>query len=169
MPYQGVLYVGIMATPAGPKVIEFNARFGDPECQALMVGLPGDIVPALLVCSTGGLVSAHAQLCEMMGLSQFEPAAVVVMAANGYPGSVEKGSAIAGVDKADAIDGVKVFHAGADMTPDGTLIAAGGRVLGVTATGKDLKSAIEKAYDGVDTIDWPGGFFRKDIGRRALK
>ncbi len=168
MPYQGVLYVGIMVTEAGPKVVEFNARFGDPECQVLMAGLPGDIVPALLVCATGGLAGAHAQLCEMMGLSDFRPSAVVVMAANGYPGTVEKGSVIEGVDAADAIDGVTVFHAGTDVNGDNKLIAAGGRVLGVTATAEDLRTAIAKAYEGVDAIDWPGGFCRRDIGRRVL-
>ena len=168
MPYQGVLYVGIMVTEAGPKVVEFNARFGDPECQVLMAGLPGDIVPALLVCATGGLAGAHAQLCEMMGLSDFRPSAVVVMAANGYPGTVEKGSVIEGVEAADAIDGVTVFHAGTDVNADKKLIAAGGRVLGVTATAEDLRTAITKAYEGVDAIDWPGGFCRRDIGRRVL-
>jgi len=169
MPYQGVLYVGIMVTPDGPKVVEFNARFGDPECQVLMSGLPGDIVPALLVCATGGLVSSHAALCEMMGLSDFEPSAVVVMAANGYPGQVEKGSVIKGVDKANEIDGVTVFQAGTDVNAANELVASGGRVLGVTATGLSLKTAIETAYKGVEAIDWPDGFYRKDIGRRALK
>ena len=168
MPYQGVLYVGIMVTEAGPKVVEFNARFGDPECQVLMAGLPGDIVPALLVCATGGLAGAHAQLCEMMGLSDFRPSAVVVMAANGYPGAVEKGSVIEGVDSANAIEGVTVFHAGTDVNGDNKLIASGGRVLGVTATAADLRTAIAKAYEGVDAIDWPGGFCRRDIGHRVL-
>ena len=169
MPYQGVLYAGIMVTEAGPKVVEFNARFGDPECQVLMAGLPGDIVPALLVCATGGLSLAHADLCEMMGLSAFKPGAVVVMAADGYPGEVEKGSVIKGVEIANALEGVMVFHAGTDINDRGELVAAGGRVLGVTAVGDDLKSAISKAYDGVAAIDWPGGFCRKDIGHRVLK
>ncbi|WP_342974895.1 phosphoribosylamine--glycine ligase [Henriciella sp. AS95] len=169
MPYQGVLYVGIMVTPSGPKVVEFNARFGDPECQVLMAGLPGDIVPALLVCATGGLVSSHAALCDMMGLTEFKPSAVVVMAAKGYPGKAEKGSVIAGVDKADGIDGVTVFHAGTDMNEKGELLASGGRVLGVTATGNDLKQAVDRAYQGVGAIEWPEGFYRKDIAHRALK
>lgn len=168
MPYQGVLYVGIMVTPAGPKVVEFNARFGDPECQVLMAGLPGDIVPALLVCATGGLVGAHAGLCDMMGLADFKPSAVVVMAANGYPGKVEKGTLIQGVEIAGALEGVTVFHAGTDMSDKGELTASGGRVLGVTATGGDLKEAVARAYQGVAAINWPGGFFRKDIGHRAL-
>lgn len=169
MPYQGVLYVGIMVTESGPKVVEFNARFGDPECQALMAGLPGDIVPALLVCSTGGLVGSHASLCEMMGLSDFTPSATVVMAAEGYPDKPVKGTVIKGVDAADAIVGVTVFHAGTDINDKNEMIASGGRVLGVTATGESLKAAIDKAYEGVAAIEWPGGFFRKDIGHRALR
>lgn len=167
MPYQGVLYVGIMVTEAGPKVVEFNARFGDPECQVLMAGLPGDIVPALLVCSTGGLVNSHASLCEMMGLADYRPSAVVVMAAEGYPGSPEKGSVIKGVDKAEAIDGVTVFHAGTDVNDANELVAAGGRVLGITASADDLATAFEKAYEGVEAIDWPQGFYRRDIGYRV--
>lgn len=169
MPYQGVLYVGIMVTKDGPKVVEFNARFGDPECQALMVGLPGDIVPALLVCSTGGLVSSHASLCEMMSLSSFRPSAVVVMAADGYPGTVTKGAIIEGVSKADEVEGVTVFHAGTDVNDKNELIAVGGRVLGITATADDLRTAIGRAYEGVAEINWPTGFFRKDIGHRVLK
>ena len=169
MPYQGVLYVGIMVTESGPKVVEFNARFGDPECQVLMAGLPGDIVPALLVCATGGLATAHADLCEMMGLAEYRTSAVVVMAANGYPGTVEKGSVIKGVDAAGEIDDVTVFHAGTNVNAQSELVANGGRVLGVTATADSLPQAIDKAYQGVAAIDWPGGFFRKDIGHRVLK
>ncbi|WP_084421902.1 phosphoribosylamine--glycine ligase [Henriciella litoralis] len=168
MPYQGVLYVGIMVTESGPKVVEFNARFGDPECQILMTGLPGDIVPALLVCSTGGLVGSHAALCEMMGLSDYEPSAIVVMAAKGYPEAPIKGGVIKGVEAANELDGVTVFHAGTDKTASGELVATGGRVLGVASTALNLKQAIDGAYDGVAKIDFPDGFFRKDIGRRAL-
>ena len=169
MPYQGVLYVGIMVTEDGPKVVEFNARFGDPECQVLMAGLPGDIVPALLICATGGLVHAHREISEMMGLREFVPSATVVLANEGYPGDYAKGSIISGVEAADALEGVTVFHAGTDKDSDGKLIAVGGRVLGVTATGDDLKQALERAYAGVDAIDWPQGFCRRDIGWRALK
>ncbi|MEL8055255.1 MAG: phosphoribosylamine--glycine ligase [Pseudomonadota bacterium] len=168
MPYQGVLYVGIMVTESGPKVVEFNARFGDPECQVLMAGLPGDIVPALLICATGGLVNAHAQVAEMMGLNDFQPSATIVMATEGYPGEYPKGSIIGGVSAANEIEDVTVFQAGTDKDSDQNLIASGGRVLGVTATGSDLKSAISTAYQGVDSIDWPQGFYRKDIGWRAL-
>ncbi|MEL6727292.1 MAG: phosphoribosylamine--glycine ligase [Pseudomonadota bacterium] len=169
MPYQGVLYVGIMVTSAGPKVVEFNARFGDPECQVLMAGLPGDIVPALLTCATGGLVHGHREIAEMMGVNAFQPSACVVMATNGYPESYPKGSIIKGIDAADAIDGVTVFQAGTDKDSDQSLIAVGGRVLGVTAVGEDLKQALGRAYEGVDQIDWSEGFYRKDIGWRALK
>ncbi len=169
MPYQGVLYVGIMVSDSGPKVVEFNARFGDPECQVLMAGLPGDIVPALLTCATGGLVHGHREIAEMMGVNDFQPSACVVMATNGYPESYAKGSIIEGVEAANAIDDVTVFQAGTDKDSDGKLIAVGGRVLGITATGSDLRAAVDRAYAGVDQIQWPDGFNRTDIGWRALK
>ena len=169
MPYQGVLYVGIMVTSAGPKVVEFNARFGDPECQVLMAGLPGDIVPALLTCATGGLVHGHREIAEMMGVNAFQPSACVVMATEGYPEDYPKGSIINGIPSANEIEGVTVFQAGTDKDSDQNLIAVGGRVLGVAAVGADLKQAIDRAYQGVDQIDWPQGFNRKDIGWRALK
>ena len=169
MPYQGVLYVGIMVTSSGPKVVEFNARFGDPECQVLMAGLPGDIVPALLVCATGGLVHGHREIAEMMGVNAFQPSACVVMATQGYPESYPKGSIIKGIADANALEEVTVFQAGTDRDSDGSLIAVGGRVLGVTATGDDLKQAVDRAYAGTEKIDWPQGFYRKDIGWRALK
>ncbi len=169
MPYQGVLYVGIMVTSAGPKVVEFNARFGDPECQVLMAGLSGDIVPALLTCATGGLVHGHREIAEMMGVNAFQPSACVVMATEGYPEDYPKGSIINGIPSANEIEGVTVFQAGTDKDSDQNLIAVGGRVLGVTAVGADLKQAIDRAYQGVDQIDWPQGFNRKDIGWRALK
>lgn len=169
MPYQGVLYVGIMVTFAGPKVVEFNARFGDPECQVLMAGLPGDIVPALLTCATGGLVHGHREIAEMMGVNAFQPSACVVMATEGYPEDYPKGSIINGIPSANEIEGVTVFQAGTDKDSDQNLIAVGGRVLGVAAVGADLKQAIDRAYQGVDQIDWPQGFNRKDIGWRALK
>ncbi len=168
MPYQGVLYVGIMVTEAGPKVVEFNARFGDPECQVLMAGLPGDIVPALLTCATGGLVHGHREIAEMMGMNDFQPSACVVMASEGYPGSYAKGSIIDGIEAANAVDEVTVFQAGTDTDSDGKLISVGGRVLGITATGVDLREAVDRAYAGVDAINWPQGFNRTDIGWRAL-
>ena len=169
MPYQGVLYIGIMVQPSGPKVVEFNARFGDPECQALMASLSGDIVPALLTCATGGLALSHREISEMMGLYDPKPAVTVVMATDGYPGAYGKGSVIGGVDAAEALDGVAVFHAGTDIGAGGELIASGGRVLSVTATGDSIQAARDLAYAGVEAIDWPGGFYRSDIAWRALK
>ncbi|HRX75234.1 MAG TPA: phosphoribosylamine--glycine ligase [Hyphomonas sp.] len=169
MPYQGVLYIGVMVTDEGPKVVEFNARFGDPECQVLMKGLKGDIVPLLLAASTGGLKGNEAAFEELLELDGFKPTATVVMAAKGYPGSVEKGSVIKHVGKANDLPGVKVFHAGTDMNAIGLLTANGGRVLNVTASGASLREAVDRAYAAVDAIDWPGGFCRRDIGWRALQ
>ena len=168
MPYQGVLYVGIMVTPSGPRVVEFNARFGDPECQVLMAGLEGDIVPALLVCATGGLVHSHREISDMLGLRTFKPTATVVMASQGYPESYAKGSLIDGIEEAETVDGLTVFQAGTACDSEGKLIASGGRVLGITATGDTLRQAVDRAYSGIGHIRWPEGFFRKDIGWRAL-
>jgi phosphoribosylamine--glycine ligase len=169
MPYQGVLYIGIMVTDEGPKVVEFNARFGDPECQVLMKGLKGDIVPALLASATGGLKGNEEAFEALLELDQFEPTATVVMAMTGYPGSVEKGSVIKHVGKANDLPGVHVFHAGTDRNDLGMLTSNGGRVLNVTASGATLREAIDRAYAGVDAIDWPEGFCRRDIGWRALE
>jgi phosphoribosylamine---glycine ligase len=168
MPYQGVLYVGIMVTADGPKVVEFNARFGDPECQALMKGLAGDIMPAILAAATGGLKGNEAAFEALLELEHFMPTVSVVMAARGYPGITEKGSLIAGLKAAEAVDGVSVFQAGTDTNANGDLIAAGGRVLNVTASGRTLKEAAARAYTGVAAIDWPEGVYRHDIGWRAL-
>lgn len=168
MPYQGVLYIGVMVTPEGPKVVEFNARFGDPECQVLMKGLKGDIVPAILIAATGGLKGNEAQFESLLELDQFEPTATVVLAAQGYPGKAGKGSVIKNVSGANALPGVTVFHAGTDMSSIGLLTANGGRVLNVTASGATLREAVDRAYAGVDAIDWPEGFCRRDIGWRAL-
>ena len=169
MPYQGVLYIGVMVTEDGPKVVEFNARFGDPECQVLMKGLKGDIVPALLASATSGLKGNEEAFEALLELDGFEPTATVVMAMTGYPGSVEKGSVIKHVGKANDLPGVHVFHAGTDRNDLGMLTANGGRVLNVTASGATLREAIDRAYDGVDAIDWPEGFCRRDIGWRALE
>jgi phosphoribosylamine---glycine ligase len=168
MPYQGVLYIGVMVTGEGPKVVEFNARFGDPECQVLMKGLKGDIVPAILIAATGGLKGNEAQFESLLELDEFEPTATVVMAAKGYPGRVDKGSIIKNVAGANALPGVTVFHAGTDMNAIGLLTANGGRVLNVTASGATLREAVDRAYAGVDEIDWPEGFCRRDIGWRGL-
>ncbi len=169
MPYQGVLYVGIMVTTDGPKVVEFNARFGDPECQVLMKGLAGDIVPAILGAATGGLEGNEEAFEALLELDRFEPTATIVLATEGYPGSYAKGSVIRGVKSANDLPGVTVFQAGTDMDEGGALLANGGRVLAVTAGGDDLQEAVTRAYAGVDAIDWPEGFCRRDIGWRALK
>jgi len=163
MPYSGVLFAGLMISEDGPKLIEFNARFGDPECQIMMMRLLSDIVPYLKAC-------ADSELALMPPMSWHGSAAVtVVMAANGYPGRYEKGTEIRNVEKADELDQVTVFHAGTTRGPNGQLLAYGGRVLNVTASGNTYSEAISRAYEAVDTIDWPEGFCRRDIGWRALK
>lgn len=159
-PYQGVFYAGLMIGSDGPKLIEYNVRFGDPETQVLMARLQSDLVPALLACADGQL--AHIDLRW-----KDEAALCVVMAANGYPGTYDKGSVIAGLDAASALDGVTVFHAGT-AAKNGATVATGGRVLGVTALGKDVAEAQSRAYAAIDRIDWPGGFCRRDIGWRAI-
>lgn len=169
MPYQGVLYIGVMVTAEGPKVVEFNARFGDPECQVLMAGLAGDIVPAILASATGGLKGNEAAFESLFELDRFRPTATVVLAAKGYPGSYAKGSLIRGLKDAEKIEGVTVFQAGTDAGPDGALMANGGRVLNVTASGDTLRQAVDRAYAGIAVIDWPEGFCRSDIGWRALR
>ena len=167
MPYQGVLYVGVMVTDDGPKVVEFNARFGDPECQVLMAGLTGDIVPALLICATGGLKGNEAAFGALMDLDGFQPAATVILANEGYPGSYAKGAVIKGVAEAGAIGGVKVFQAGTDMDSEGALVATGGRVLAVTAVGANFDAAFSSVYEAIAAVDWPSGFCRSDIGWRV--
>lgn len=167
MPYQGVLYVGLMITEAGPKVVEFNARFGDPECQALMAGLTGDIVPAILAAATHGLTGNEAAFEALLDLKHFRPVATVIMASKGYPYKYDKGEVIAGVGAARKIEGVEVFQAGTDRNGNGDLINTGGRVLAVTAIGDTLEAAFQRAYLGVDVIDWPGGIYRRDIGWRV--
>jgi phosphoribosylamine--glycine ligase len=161
-PYRGVLYAGLMATSEGPKVVEFNARFGDPECQVLMMRFDGDIVPLLLACARGDLTKAPAP--------RFKDGTVicVVMAAKGYPDSPLEGSVIRGADQ-DFGPHVQVFHAGTKKRDDGTLAAAGGRVLNVCAYGADIAEARSRAYEAIAKIDWPGGFNRTDIGWRALE
>ncbi|WP_374469810.1 phosphoribosylamine--glycine ligase [Phenylobacterium sp.] len=160
-PYRGVLFVELMATRDGPKLVEFNARFGDPECQVLMMRLESDIVPYLMACATG-------RLHEMPDpVWRDDWAVCVVMAARGYPGKPETGSVIRGADQ-DFGPHVHVFHAGTTKGEDGALRAAGGRVLNVCATGRDLVEARERAYGAVAAIEWPEGFHRTDIGWRAL-
>jgi len=159
-PYSGVLYAGLMLTPTGPKLIEYNARFGDPECQVLMMRFTGDLLELMLAVAKGELANHPAPTFAA------KTALTVVMAANGYPGTPETGGAIAGIDKAEAI-GAKVFHAGTRMEGD-TLVASGGRVLNVTALGDTVKEAQEAAYRAVDAIDFPTGFSRRDIGWREI-
>lgn len=158
--YTGVLYAGLMLTDMGPKLIEYNVRFGDPECQVLLARLNCDIVPALIACCDGKL--------SRVSLSwKKEAAMTVVMASNGYPGAYQTGSIIGNLETATAA-GELVFHA-ATRKDKGETVANGGRVLGVTALGPDLAAAREAAYRAVSAIDWPGGFYRRDIGWRALK
>ncbi|MFJ6024735.1 phosphoribosylamine--glycine ligase [Brevundimonas sp. NPDC092305] len=162
MPYRGVLYAGLMATADGPKVVEFNARFGDPECQVLMMRIEGDLVPMLLACARGDLTRAP--------FPAFLPDTVicVVLAAKGYPDSPLEGSIIRGAEQDFGPD-VQIFHAGTRRQDDGQLVAAGGRVLNVCARGRDIAEARDRAYAAIKKIDWPGGFYRNDIGWRALE
>jgi len=160
-PYRGVLFVELMATRRGPKLVEFNVRFGDPECQVLMLRLESDLVPYLYACATGTL----AQLPPPVWRD--EAAVCVVVAAQGYPETPKAGGAIGGLADAQAL-GAVVFHAGTRRGEDGALRAAGGRVLNVCARAGALTSAIERVYAAVARIDYPEGFFRRDIGWRAL-
>lgn len=160
MPYRGVLYAGLMITPNGPRLVEYNVRFGDPECQVLMRRLLGDLLPLLAATARG-------ELAGMKPAWHPESAITVVMAAKGYPGTVERGSAIGPLDAAQAVPGVEIFHAGTRAVGEG-LVAWGGRVLNVTGMGDDLAAAREAAYRAVDLVDWPEGFCRRDIGWRAL-
>jgi phosphoribosylamine--glycine ligase len=160
-PYRGALFVELMATRHGPKLIEFNARFGDPECQVLMLRLKSDLVPYLVACATGRL---H-EMPEPVWSD--EDAVCVVMATEGYPGKAEAGSVIRGAD-GDFGPGVVVFHAGTSRGANGDLLAGAGRALNVCAVGVDLGEARERAYGAVALVDWPQGFHRTDIGWRAL-
>jgi phosphoribosylamine--glycine ligase len=159
-PFKGVLYAGLMVKDGAPKLIEYNVRFGDPECQVLMLRLQSDLLPALIATADGKLGD--------LALNWHDDAALcVVMAAKGYPGAYEKGSEIRGLAAAGADRQVQIFHAG--TRAEGTrILADGGRVLGVTARGRDIGEARAHAYAAVDKIDWPEGYFRRDIGWRAL-
>jgi phosphoribosylamine---glycine ligase len=160
-PFSGVLFAGLMLTKTGPKLLEYNVRFGDPETQVLMVRFDGDLFETLFYCASGALSKAK--------ISFRKGAAVcVVMAAKGYPGNYEKGSIIRGLDKASRMEGVMIFHAGTEKRGS-DIIATGGRVLGVTGLGSSIAEAKAKAYKAVDMIDWPEGYCRRDIAWRALK
>ena len=158
-PYRGVLYAGLMLDGGKPKLLEYNVRFGDPECQVLMMRLRSDIVPALVAACDGTLDTLDLRWSD-------EAALTVVLAANGYPGAYEKGTEIRGLDDA-AATGATVFHAGT-AAEDARILATGGRVLNVTARGANITDAQANAYAAVDAIDWPDGFCRRDIGWRAV-
>ena len=160
-PFKGVLFAGLMITKDGPKLIEYNVRFGDPETQVLMLRLMSDLVPALLASRDGVL--------KNFDLRWYDDAALtVVMAANGYPGDYAKGSVIEGLNDAAQVEGVEIFHAGTKAA-DGKILANGGRVLNVCGLGKTVAEAQNRAYQAVDLIRWSGGFCRRDIGRRAIE
>ncbi len=159
-PFKGILYAGLMYTDKGPYVLEYNVRFGDPECQPLLARLDTDIVEIMLACVEGRLDTIDIAIKP-------ESSLCVVLAADGYPGSYAKGMEITGIDDADAIPGVKVFQAGTRLE-DGRTLSSGGRVLGVTALGKDLAEAKAKAYQAVDKIAFDGKYFRRDIGDKGL-
>ncbi|WP_262690315.1 phosphoribosylamine--glycine ligase [Kordiimonas aestuarii] len=159
-PYKGVFFAGLMITDEGPKLIEYNCRFGDPECQVLMTRMTSDIVPLLIAAAKGELDGHTADWSDNAALT-------VVMAAKGYPGKYEKGTEISDLAAAEAETGAHIFHAGTKREEE-KLLATGGRVLNVTATGKDVTEARARAYAAVDTITWPDGFCRRDIGWRAV-
>ncbi len=162
-PYQGVLFAGLMVDEKGPKLLEYNVRFGDPECQVLMTRLMSDVLPALIAAADGVLDTFDLRWYDD------EVALTVVMASEGYPGDYEKGTEIKGIDTAMAADeNVMVFHAGTGRDETGKLLATGGRVLNVTARGATVKDAQTRAYAAIDRIDWPKGFCRRDIGWRAV-
>lgn len=160
-PYTGVLYAGLILTEEGPKLIEYNCRFGDPECQVLMLRLKSDLVPLLLACCDGTLDRMTAEWHD-------DAALTVVVCARGYPGEPLKGTEIRGLEGAAAMEGVEIFHAGT-VAKDGRIVANGGRVLNITARGDSVKQAQSRAYAAVDRIDWPEGFCRRDIGWRAIE
>jgi phosphoribosylamine--glycine ligase len=159
-PFQGVLYAGLMITADGPKLIEFNVRFGDPECQVLMLRLMSDLVPALIAARDGVLKNFDLRWYPDVALT-------VVMATKGYPGNYGKGSVIEGLDAAATIEGVEIFHAGT-RSQNGRILANGGRVLNVCARGRSVEEARARAYRAIEKIRWPDGFCRRDIGWRAL-
>ena len=161
MPYSGVLFLGLMLTKSGPQLIEYNVRFGDPECQVLMLRMMSDLVPALLAARDGQLKNFDLRWYPDVALT-------VVMAAKGYPGNYNKGSVIEGLGGAAQIEGVEIFHAGTKA--DGArILANGGRVLNVCAMGKTVREAQQRAYEAVDRIKWPDGFCRRDIASQAVE
>jgi phosphoribosylamine---glycine ligase len=160
-PFRGILYAGVMLTADGPKLFEYNVRFGDPECQVLMLRMMSDIIPAMLAACDGELRHFDLRWYD-------EPALTVVMAAKGYPGDYAKGTRIDGLDEAAQIEGVEIFQAGT-VAKDGAILANGGRVLNVCASGKTVLEARQRAYAAIDRIRWPDGFCRRDIGWQAVE
>jgi len=158
--YQGVLYAGLMITEDGPKVLEFNARFGDPETQVIMARMKSDIVPILMGVADGALKETKIDWAK-------EPAACVVLASKGYPDEAETGKLIRGLDALSAAQDVVVYHSATALS-DGKLVTVGGRVLGVTALGANLDAAVQRAYEAVSKISFDGMQYRKDIGQKAL-
>jgi phosphoribosylamine--glycine ligase len=159
-PFVGVIYAGLMLTPEGPRTLEFNARFGDPEAQVLLLRLEDDLLPVLAAGAAGSF--------DVPGLHfRHEAAACVVLASPGYPGRPVQGEVIAGLDRAAALPGVQVFHAGTALVGD-ELVSAGGRVLNLCATGPELATALKRAYAAAAEVDWPGKVLRRDIGKRVL-
>lgn len=159
-PFRGVLFVGLMINESGPQVIEFNVRFGDPEAEVVLARLEGDLLPLLIACATGTLGGDLPQFCSDVALA-------VVMAARGYPNEPIRGSKIIGIEDAEGARGTVVLHGGTREV-DGAIFADGGRVLTITALGSDVADARERAYAAIDRIEWPAGFFRRDIGWRAI-
>jgi phosphoribosylamine--glycine ligase len=159
--YRGVLYCGLMMTARGPMVLEFNCRFGDPETQPILMRMESDLVAALEASVEGRISTGDFKWSK-------DASVCVVMASGGYPGTFEVGKKIMGIEDADKIEGVKVFHAGTSKR-DGGYYSAGGRVLGVTARGPDLESAVERAYEACSKIGFEKAHYRKDIAARALK
>ncbi|MEG3619015.1 phosphoribosylamine--glycine ligase [Magnetovibrio sp. PR-2] len=160
-PYKGVLFAGLMVENGVPRVLEYNVRFGDPECQVLMARMNSDVLEALVACADGKLKDAKITWKRSTAL-------IVVMAADGYPGHYATGTQISKLDEAQGVKGVEVFHAGTKQQGK-KVVANGGRVLGVTSIGKTVKEAQDKAYEAVDAIEWPEGFCRRDIGWRAVE
>lgn len=161
-PYRGVLYAGLMVCGEELRVLEFNCRFGDPECQPILMRMEGDLLPVLIACAEGGLREANLRYAE-------EAAVCVVMAAGGYPGAYRTGDVIHGLDAACALPGVQVFHAGTALDESGNVVTGGGRVLGVAARGADIRAATRRAYEACDLIHWEDAYLRKDIGARAIR
>lgn len=161
MPFRGILFAGLMLTDEGAKLIEFNVRFGDPECQALLCRMKSDLLPAFQAACDGELSDFDLRWTD-------QAVVAVVMAARGYPEAPERGSVIRGLDAAAALPGVSVFHAGTEAGSDGSVLVAGGRVLTVCGSAADLTQARRNAYAAIDAIDWPEGFCRRDIGGAAL-